>query len=351
MDLPVRIQTEPGTEPVVSVDGAFGAPGLNLSHWPGNATPRELRHDLSTGIALAFARLDDAERERLATGCTALVNNHYDTDGLLAMLAVRRPREALARAAAMLDAAAAGDFFRFPSDRAFAIDCVVEGMADASRSPLAAELRGLDDVPRRERATIEMLERLPALLDGGLEPYRDLWEEALERLHRDVEGLATGPRDDLVHLDLAVWSVSPPASDPGRHALFGTSTADRALVLGARDGGTTARLLLSTKSFFDLVSERPLPRPDLGALARALNEREGTTTNAERAWRHQDVAGASPELWFGTAGLASYAEHAGEHLAPSALPPAAIKAAVVDALRAAWVFPEDEDGDEDQERG
>ena len=32
--------------PIVSVDGVTGARGLNLSHWPGNTTPRELRHDL-----------------------------------------------------------------------------------------------------------------------------------------------------------------------------------------------------------------------------------------------------------------------------------------------------------------
>lgn len=39
MDLPFRIQTEPGAEPLITVDGAFGAPGLELSDWPGNRTP------------------------------------------------------------------------------------------------------------------------------------------------------------------------------------------------------------------------------------------------------------------------------------------------------------------------
>ena len=53
MDLPVRIVDGPPAEPVITVDGAIGAPGLNLSHWPGNTTPKELRHDLSTGSALA----------------------------------------------------------------------------------------------------------------------------------------------------------------------------------------------------------------------------------------------------------------------------------------------------------
>ena len=73
--LPVRIITAPHASAlpavVVSVDGLTGLPGLHLSHWPGNATPSELRHDLSTGCALAFARLAPEERRRLIGDATA----------------------------------------------------------------------------------------------------------------------------------------------------------------------------------------------------------------------------------------------------------------------------------------
>ena len=77
MSLPIRIDGGLPNEPVISVDGAWGAPGLNLSHWPGHATPEDFRHDLSTGSALRFAALSDKERERWAAGCTAIQNNHY----------------------------------------------------------------------------------------------------------------------------------------------------------------------------------------------------------------------------------------------------------------------------------
>ena len=70
MKLPYRFQEEPGTEPVLSVDGYFGAPGLNLSHWPGNETPEDLRHDLSTGSALLFARLEPEVREERAAAAS-----------------------------------------------------------------------------------------------------------------------------------------------------------------------------------------------------------------------------------------------------------------------------------------
>ena len=343
MDLPIRIRTTPPAEPVVSVDGAFDAPGLNLSHWPGNRTPAALRHDLSAGIALAFARLDDAEQARLAEGCTAIVNNHYDTDGMAATLAVARPDEALPRAEALLAAAWAGDFFRLPDEDAFRVDAALTALADPERSPIASALAGLGDEARWERAAHEALERLPRWLDGHLEAERELWEEPLARLRADLAALAPAARDDLVHLDATVWTAPADAVafDPGRHALFGRTTADRVLVLAGDGGGTRARFVLSTKSFFDLVEETAQPRPELAALAARLNELEGGDPGAELAWRHQTRSGASPELWFGRDGLPSFPEHAGEFLATSRLAPTAVKAAVLDALRDALVLPED----------
>lgn len=348
MDLPFRIQSEPGDEPLLSVDGAFGAPGLNLSHWPGNATPADLRHDLSTGIALAFARLDADERARRAAGCVAVANNHYDTDGVLAAFAVLAPDAALPRAAAMLDAAAAGDFFRCPTELAFQIDRVVTEYADPARSPIADRFAGLDDRARWEAATRALFEVLPRLLDGDVEPERELWHASLERLRADRERIEAAPLDDLVHLDAAVFTAPPGDAapfDPGRHAFFERVHADRVLLLGARDGGTSARFVLSTKSFFDLATERTQPRPDLPALAARLNELEGTAPDGEVAWRHQSPTGASPELWFGRAGLPLYAEHAGEFLAASRVDPLAIKREVLEALRRVFVFPDEEDED------
>ena len=83
MNLPYRFQEEPGEEAVISVDGTFGAPGLNLSHWPGNTTPKDLRHDLSTGSALLFARLEPADRERRAAGCVAVAVGNSSHAGVL----------------------------------------------------------------------------------------------------------------------------------------------------------------------------------------------------------------------------------------------------------------------------
>jgi hypothetical protein len=344
MELPYLIVDGPVEERLVSVDGAWGQPGLNLSHWPGNTTPEALRHDLSTGVALAFGRLRSEERSRLAAGCRAIANNHFDTDGACAMFATRFPALALPRAERLLATAAAGDFYQVPSEEAFALDAAITNLADPERSPWSDRFRGLDTRARHAVALEGIAERLPALLDGGfdgaLAEFEDLWRNELERLRTDLADLRAATRDDVVHLDLCVWESRPGARfAPGRHALFGSTKADRVLAIGPAGGGVTYRLLLSTLSWFDLVSRDALPRPDLASLAERLNEAEGSQPTDSSAWRTQENTNASPELWFGAAELESFAEHSCA-LRESRLGPAVVRRAVSDALRACWVFPE-----------
>lgn len=345
MNLPIRIVDRVVDERLVSVDGAWSQPGLNLSHWPGNATPPELRHDLSTGIALNFARLPETRRRELAAGCVAIANNHVDTDGACALYAVAHPEAALTRSDRLLEAAWAGDFFRVPSERAFQVDATITALYDEERSPWADLCRGLDDRARRERITRELMARFAALLDGDLVEYADLWRPCLEALRADRADLATAQRDELVHLDVAVFTApdgapSGRAFDPGRHALFGATEADRALVIGPRGSGATYRLVVNTTSWFELANGPRLARPDLAALAARLNELERIGDADEHAWRAQDTMTPAPELWFGARDAAMFAEHA-PWLAESRLAPKIVKNALFDALRAAWTFPEE----------
>jgi hypothetical protein len=343
MNLPLRISRAMPSERVISVDGAWGAPGLNLSHWPGNATPRELKHDLSTGIALAFARLDDARRAELARGCTAIVNNHYDTDGTCALFAIVRPSEALQREHALLEAAAAGDLFQFPSERALRVDLIVTNLCDSPHSPIAAQVGGLDDYARHEVATQFLIEQLPAILDGDALAYRELWESELDATRADRADLALAERDDVVHLDWSIWTSKSGLfrrgdGGAGRHALFGSTPHDRVLFVQPRDGGTCYRLLLSTLSWFELVTRGAHPRPNLADLAARLNQLEGTAPAAECAWRCHPTDSPSPELWFGALELEWFPERC-DAVRPSSLAPALVRRTIADALRSTLALP------------
>lgn len=104
-------QSDADPSETVYVDGA--QPGYrSLTHWPGmsNSTPKGINHDLSTGIALNFARLDPKDQKQAVGDFTTVSNNHYDTDGALAAFTLVHPEDALKRADIMLAAAATGDF-------------------------------------------------------------------------------------------------------------------------------------------------------------------------------------------------------------------------------------------------
>ncbi len=320
MELPVRIDSTVSSDPVIHVDGAYSGSGLELSHWPGNRTPRALRHDLSTGSALAFARLSRREREELAGDAVAIVNNHYDTDGVLALFAVRHPESALARERAMLEAAEAGDFFHVPSDRGLALDAIVAAIGDRRRSPIRSELEGIPEDERHTLAMEYVLDRLPSLLDGDLAGTRELWEPVVARAREDLEDLARSRCLDLPAADLCVFRSNAPWRGPGRHALFAATDRDRVLVCDPLDGGYRYRLVISTLSWFDLSRPR-LPRPDLEALARELARADRESpSESEARWHTQDAGGPSPELWFGTQEVGLFAEHS-DALRPSALAP------------------------------
>jgi len=342
--LPIRFVAGPsdvGDRPVVMVDGSFGsAPrgGLHLAHWPRNRTPDELRRDLSTEVAFAFLDLDAERRAALAEGCVALALNHYDTDGVCALFALSRPEAALRHRELLNAVAAAGDFFEVRDDRAYAVDVALQDLGrrwKGDRDGLLSE-------------ALDLLGRM--LEDPAAEEER--WSDALERLEQDRRSLEGALFDDLVYLDLGVWSATlqgdgpaptdEPTFDPGRHAFLGSGRHDRALLLGSGPAGTTARLVLGTRSFFDVVSRPPSGRPDLAALAACLNEAEGPRDDGHR-WHHQPQDGATPELWFGQEPLRLYAEHAGRALGWSRIDPLEIKRHVLDAIRDAWVLPDDDD--------
>lgn len=345
--LPLRYESSAaalGPGPVVFVDGSpppaalAGRSGdLHLSHWPGNRTPDPLRRDLSTEIAFAFLDLPEEERRRLVGRAQALVLNHFDTDGVCAAFVLTRPERAARHRALLHEVAATGDFFEAPSERAVAIDLAIR----------ALEALGTG-LPRLERA----LDVLGDLLEDEA-AHGELWRSDLARHRAGARELAAAAFDDLVYMDFGVWTARPavdadaPPFDPGRHAFFGDGRLDRALLLGPRPGGTTARLVLGTRSFFDVVTRSGSPRPDLEALRAELAALEPGRDGL--AWRCHDPAGGSPELWFGREDLPLYADFAGRALATSRLDPLEVKRRVLDAIRATWPLPHDDDEAEEGE--
>lgn len=252
-------------------------PGFrSLSHWPGNATPAALKHDLSTGIALNAARLASTRRHELLGDFDEVANNHYDTDGALSAFALLHPEAALARAERMLEAATTGDFSVWRGEAALAIELTVQQLTHAPGSPLAGQLRpGLDDDERHALAYDWLLANLAEVLDDPF-AMRTLWEERHGQIVDDVRRIEAGTGVSVrsfPDLDLALVSSDRPITGIGLNLAAGDCS--RVLLVLPSRAGYRYRFRYRVESWFELVSRKVPPRAALEPVLERLNRAEG----------------------------------------------------------------------------
>jgi hypothetical protein len=253
---------ELGDLPNVVVDGS-AAPStrLVLSHWPGSATPAEVRDDLSAQIA--FHALD---RPALLEGLEVVSNNHFDQDGLVSVFALVEPDAALERRKQLIDVARAGDFGWFEE-------------RDSAR--IAIAIAHIDDYP-------DALPRFAEMLDHP-DRFRSIWEAEDAHLDASLRAVDDGtiPIDEFPELDLAVVTVPESWTERAAHRFTMDWTAavhpfainnatDRFRILLVH--GRRYRLECRYETWVQFVSRPVLPRPDLRGLAVALNEHEAVPT-------------------------------------------------------------------------
>ena len=257
-------------EPNVVVDGSPNASTvLTLSHWPGTDCPAELRADLSA--EMAFRYLDEGGARH---GDAAIVtNNHFDEDGLVAVVALIEPESALRQRELLIDIARAGDFGWFRDRRAARASMVIT--AYASRLDTGA-------------AYYEMLPLLGSLTDD-LDRYRDLWVEEdalLDATERAIESGAI-TIDERPDLDLAI--VTAP-SGPVPHPMAVHNRTNCFRIVRIQDG--RCELAYRYETWIQFQTRRPLPRVDLTGLAQRLTELEPSGVG----WHADAVDDLTPRL-------------------------------------------------------
>ncbi|MEX1369461.1 MAG: DUF6687 family protein [Nannocystaceae bacterium] len=266
----------PGLDPsrTLCVDGrAFGL--RSLSHWPGPPPPPPLAHDVTTGMALAYARCSEDQRRELLGEIDVVTNDHYDTDGALSLFAFLDPATALRHEDLMVRAATTGDFRTWHGEDALAVDLTVWAIRDAAGSPLRQRLDAIDDYFVASELCYEwVLEHMPQILD---EPMRwsSLWQPRFDRIIQERQRLLEGGVKVERHedLDLAVIRLLAPAT---RHTIV--AAADdlyRVLVVHESEQGLHYRFSYRNESWFMGLRDRVPPRLHLDDTVRALDELEG----------------------------------------------------------------------------
>jgi hypothetical protein len=306
----------------LSVDGMTPV-GPNLSHWPGNRTPTVWKADLSTGIALRFARASAAEQRSFLAGVEVVLNDHYDTDGFGSLLAVLRPEVAFAHEELLLAAATVGDFGIWVSPRAFCVERAVVRLA-AADSPAAREFVGIDD------PAALCLARYRWLMEHGDELLRQ--PERFARLSADeaarITGeLAAGAAGAVQRLAYPSLGFAVLTTDGPRHrmTLNTLSGAHRVLHVDRRTDGTRYRYHDRTESWFELVTTMAMPRGDLRPVAERLDGLEGEHDGAR--WCADPPTEPIPELYFGVPAAQEYGQIT-RILVPSRLRPERVQEAL-----------------------
>lgn len=260
----------------VLVDGNEAGRGLQLSHWPGNSTPRHLKADLSVEIALRFA--SDPGRQALLRGREIVTNDHFDTDGLLAAWAVLNPQVALEHATALIAAAEAGDFYEFTNPDAVKFDLTVQAFGEPERSPVG--LSGASEPEVEQRATEELLALLPGLL-YDTSGYEELWRGGYERIVRRLGWVQDGLVNVREWPEQRMTTIeSPEPLDHFARNLF--ASGHRILEAVPRDGGTSYVLFYRELLWYDVVSRSTTPTHLLTGAADRLNALE--PEGAAGAW-------------------------------------------------------------------
>jgi hypothetical protein len=267
-----------------------------LSHWPGTSAPRELAHELSTGMALRFARLSFEERKRLMGDFSIVTNDHYDTDGVLSAFCLLRPDVAIQYEDLLLRTAAAGDYRTDEGEDALALDLTIWALRDSPSSPLAGELAKISDTDLRSELCYRwLIAHLPELLRDPFS-LRSLVDARMKRIARELT-LVSEQRGVRISRfpehDLAVIESDMPLT---RQALvFAAGTQYRVLWVVPGRLGFRYRLLYRNETWFLGSRDRLPPRPELSPLAHRLNQLEPS----QQKWWAIEADQTSAQLGFG----------------------------------------------------
>jgi hypothetical protein len=155
----------------ISCDGLVEGAALHLTHWRKNQTPAALRADTSTEIAFRFIDSPLAE----AWKHSFVVNNHFDTDGVLAVFTMLCPDSARQHRALFVAAAEAGDFQEWPAmDDGLRLDAAITRLGELARDEGHAFATALPQV---------------ADLAANLSSREDLWGDAWQALRAGIDAL------------------------------------------------------------------------------------------------------------------------------------------------------------------
>ncbi len=272
--------------PHICVDGRTGPEAvLELSHWPGCATPPELG-DL-TATAIVGRYLDGRPS---GPEVDAVSNNHMDLDGLLsAWLLLEGPDTPPARRALATAAAEVGDFGTWTDPAALRVALTLTALAERPSTPLAAVRDALSPTATRDPTGplhLALLPRVGRVLDDP-DRWEHMWRPGWDAIAAQADLLDAGDAriSEIPSAHLAVLRSPRELT----RAAWAPHTGCMRLLTVLDDGTMVLEQRYETWVEFAV---RPLPpRVDLAPAADALNALE-----PGGGWRFEGLVQSTPRL-------------------------------------------------------
>lgn len=238
----------------ISIDGLARGAALHLSHWRDNETPEQWKADTSTEIALNFVQSEEAERWK----ARPIVNQHFDTDGVLSAWALMNPDAAVKAKSLLIAAAEAGDFGEWPADeRGLWLNEAILSFEDASGDHRESYARAFRFLP-------ELIETIAE--------RRDLWGP-LDQALREAKAAVNDGRiaaETRGGLGIIVRSAGAPAAPDPLITRLLKGRWRYLLADETEDGRFSYRYILPFHAWADTVVRAKIPAPDTGAILDAL---------------------------------------------------------------------------------
>jgi hypothetical protein len=262
--------------PKLSVDGTVSN-SIHFSHWQGNTTPAEVKADTSTEIALNLVA--SPNRAALTQGIELVVNNHFDTDGVLSVWSVLNGERALEYRDLLVAAAEAGDFSEHSSDDGVKVSIAIQGADQASSnnedaSPLAGFLAGheVDDEERSYELVLPEVERLLSNVNAYESLWADGWNNVAAALSSFARGDSRVVENEVSRISLI--TLAPDLINP-RCAISKHASGELFLIATPASGGWSYRLDYPYYSWAETVVRPRISRRDLTNALITLNDKEG----------------------------------------------------------------------------
>ena len=277
--------------PKLSVDGTVDN-SIHFSHWQGNQTPAELKADTSTEIALNLVA--SPNKDALTGGIDLVVNNHFDTDGVLSVWTVLTGEPALEHRELLIAAAEAGDFSEHSSDDGVRVSIAIQGAEQSSPnnddgSPFAQMLAGREFVTRiadNDALAYELIFPELEKLLTNVNAFEPLWREGWKNVADAIESFESGRSQVREYVDSRISVVTlAPELFHGTVPFTAISKYVRGelfLIAIPSDDGWLYRLDYPYYSWAETVVRPHIRHRDLSSALLKLNAQE---TNRDGQWK------------------------------------------------------------------